>query len=494
MLEKIKELLKDTSIYGVTSIASQLIGFFLLPLYTSYLSPKDYGILAMVSIISSLFTSIGNLGLKSATMRFISRAKTKSEEWSYYVTIYFTSLTFSCFLFALCAFFSSQLSLLFMDDTGLYSLVLVALTSAWVSTLSMIPSSFLRIKRKVVTASIGGILNLVVTIVSTILMVVACKMGVIGAVLGPLVGGIFQKLYFLYHVPLKNITLFDYSKLQESLKYSLPYVPHYLLGVGLAMFGQFIVKEILSIEQAGLYNIAWRFCLPLVFIVEAFNKSWGPYQFEIYENDPNAKQTYRTFFSLYVAGTCILFFGISFFGEYVLRFVVQENFHEAAAIIPYLALIPLAKGIYLMLSTATYYASSPKYLPLISFAGVVALVILAYWLTPILGANGAALATGIGWLAMALCAHIYAQRIYFIPYDWNIVSPIWIIIIVFILFNLQSNWLDSTSLIFRSFILLLILLVTVTLFFKSQTEKARVKKIFGPLKDKILTKKTTLQD
>ena len=75
MLKKIKELLKDVGVYGITSIASQFIGFLLLPLYTSYLSPTDYGILAMVGIVKSLFITLGNLGLKSAVMRFVSKSK-----------------------------------------------------------------------------------------------------------------------------------------------------------------------------------------------------------------------------------------------------------------------------------------------------------------------------------------------------------------------------------------------------------------------------------
>ena len=80
----------------------------------------------------------------------------------------------------------------------------------------------------------------------------------------------YKKSTSYTNVSVPNLRLFDRRRLREALLYSYPYIPHYLFGVVLTMFGQFMIKEMLSIEAAGLYNIAYRFSLPLVFIVDAF--------------------------------------------------------------------------------------------------------------------------------------------------------------------------------------------------------------------------------
>jgi O-antigen/teichoic acid export membrane protein len=43
LFQKLKELLKDTVTYGATGVLEALLAFFLLPLYTRYFRPEDYG-------------------------------------------------------------------------------------------------------------------------------------------------------------------------------------------------------------------------------------------------------------------------------------------------------------------------------------------------------------------------------------------------------------------------------------------------------------------
>ena len=64
MFRRLKDLSADTILYGLSSASAQLIGFLLLPLYTKYLTPEDYGILAMLTIVTALFVPLFGVGLK----------------------------------------------------------------------------------------------------------------------------------------------------------------------------------------------------------------------------------------------------------------------------------------------------------------------------------------------------------------------------------------------------------------------------------------------
>ena len=83
MKNKILEILKDSSIYGVSKILGQVVTFFLIPLYTSYLSPEDYGILSIVGVMSVSLGLFMNFGLDSATYRYAAMAKNEEEKNKY---------------------------------------------------------------------------------------------------------------------------------------------------------------------------------------------------------------------------------------------------------------------------------------------------------------------------------------------------------------------------------------------------------------------------
>ena len=48
MFDKLKELTKDTAIYGISTMIGRFLNFILVPLYTNIFSPADYGIIQLI--------------------------------------------------------------------------------------------------------------------------------------------------------------------------------------------------------------------------------------------------------------------------------------------------------------------------------------------------------------------------------------------------------------------------------------------------------------
>ena len=67
---QIPKILQNSAIYTVIMVLQKGISFFLMPLYTAFLSPSDYGILGVVSSVSSLMAVFITLGLEAAAARF----------------------------------------------------------------------------------------------------------------------------------------------------------------------------------------------------------------------------------------------------------------------------------------------------------------------------------------------------------------------------------------------------------------------------------------
>lgn len=71
MNKKYNELIKNTGIFTISSFSSRLLSFFLVPLYTSILSPNDYGIFDLANVSIALLIPILSLNIVDAVMRFL---------------------------------------------------------------------------------------------------------------------------------------------------------------------------------------------------------------------------------------------------------------------------------------------------------------------------------------------------------------------------------------------------------------------------------------
>jgi O-antigen/teichoic acid export membrane protein len=70
MFDIVKNLTKHSLIYGLSGILSRSIGFLLIPLYTHYLTPADYGTLELLDLTSYIIGMLAAMGISNSVMRF----------------------------------------------------------------------------------------------------------------------------------------------------------------------------------------------------------------------------------------------------------------------------------------------------------------------------------------------------------------------------------------------------------------------------------------
>ncbi len=263
-----------------------------------------------------------------------------------------------------------------------------------------------------------NIAQLLFTTIPTIYFVVFMELGVLGVVLGTLIGEVFSAVA-AFVCTLGSFRLrVNLPTWREMLSYGLPFVPHHVQAVALALFGQYMVREMLGLEEAGLFHTASRFATPLAFVVTAVQNSWVAYKFQIHAEDDDPKAFFRSTFTYYVAGITYLWVGVALWGPEMVRLMTTEGFHPAALLVWAVSLVPLAQGIYFMSGTGMELSDNTRPLPLISLAGLVTVVGGAFLLIPWIGALGAALATALGWVVMSFVMFFFARRRFAIEYDW----------------------------------------------------------------------------
>ena len=75
MFDRIKSLFRNLVIYGMGDVATSLVSLLLLPVYTRFLSPSDYGVIAMLLTVEAVAKVVFRWGVDTAFMRLYLRLR-----------------------------------------------------------------------------------------------------------------------------------------------------------------------------------------------------------------------------------------------------------------------------------------------------------------------------------------------------------------------------------------------------------------------------------
>ena len=422
MLKKLLSLLSDALVYGSSTILAQLINFLLLPLYTQYLTPQDYGVVAMLAIVSLVYVPIANLGMSNAIFRRFNLVKDEAERLQVLgvglVTVVGATLIFG----AICLAASRPLGIALMGERGFGHLVAITVVYAMLESVTAIPMAALRADRRVKAVAVASLGKLLVMILVTVLLVAVVQLGVLGVVLGNLIGGAVGLALFVAFTHRQMRPAFDRALWRAMLKYGAPFVPHQIQAVGLVMVGQYIVRRDLGLHDAGLFNIALKFALPLAFVIDAVQKAWVPFKFQIHGREENPAAFFRTAITYYTVAMAYLWVGVAAWGPELLRLMTEAQFHTATLLVAAVATISMCRGMRFMLTTGMEFNDDMRAVPVITFVGLAVVIAGCLLLVPLWGASGAAMGTAAGWCVMAALGYMVAQRKYRVVYQWPIVA------------------------------------------------------------------------
>ena len=131
-MSKGKELLKNTAIVSIGKICTQLITFFLLPVYTAVLSNEEYGVVDLLNTLTSLMLPIATLQIEQGIFRYLVDCREDKEKQTTLITtiLRFTIIqTIICILIFLCIspFIHNQYKYYLMANLlmGIFSTILL---------------------------------------------------------------------------------------------------------------------------------------------------------------------------------------------------------------------------------------------------------------------------------------------------------------------------------------------------------------------------------
>ena len=480
----IKQLAKETAIYGISSILVRLLPFAVLtPYFTEIFKEGEYG------IITDMYTNIAFLvvlftyRMETTFFRFGSRESDFENTFS--TTAW--SLIFSTgFWLALFWLFLPNFTQAILKSTDYQDLVMLMLCIVGSDALTAIPFARLRLKKRPIRFAAIKSLNVIVNIISVFFFLEACPFLIeqgwsqlefiydtnnrISYVLwANLIASLFTLLVFL---PMygKLKWQFDWNLWGRMIKYTAPLVVVGVAGVVNQLSGNTFIKELASNDYSfnfqceGIYGAVTKIAIFMTLYTQAFNYAAEPFFFNN-ANRSDAKQQYADIAKLFTIIGCIVFLGIWAYID-ILKYFIDDKFHVGLPAVPILLLAFLCLGLYYNFSIWYKLTDQTKYGGYIAVGGSIITIALNF----ILIANPSipcyispAIAALACYIFMATAAYYIGQQKYPIPYNIKSIGFYLLLAVTFFgasyFLKMNTSWPFSILMLFNSAWLLLFVFI-----------------------------------
>ena len=422
MFEKIKQLSKDSAIYGLGDVAVSLVNFLLLPLYVQYLTGWDYGILALLGAVEVVTKIVARWGLDGSFMRFFYDCDSEGERQRLASTIFFFLLGANGVLFLAAMAFAPWLAAVLIAPDRTLALRLVLLNT-FVMSFTFLPFHVLRIEKRSVEFSLLTLARSIATVVLRLVLIVGFGQGVLGVVIADVVvTAVLMAVLARRFAPLIRPT-FSRETLRESLRFGLPRLPHAAAQQAIAVGDKVILQLFRPLGDVGVYAMGVSFGLTLKLFLSAFESAWAPFYYAT-AREPNAASVFRTVATYGVAVLVFLTATLSAVARDLLDVMTKGVFVAAAPIVAWTAIGVLLQGVYLLTSIGLNLTKQTQYYPVGTIAAALANVALNFALIPRYGLLGAAWANVAAYAVQAAVAYRFSQRFYRIDYEYGRIARV----------------------------------------------------------------------
>lgn len=460
---KTRGLTANAGVYVIGSVLQKTLVFFMIPLYTRFLTPADYGITGVALSVGSVLSVVLGLGISSSVVRHYYDHKDSPEHLRNYIS--------TIFMFLLLAAGGLTLVLSFAGGT-IWRLIMggghvpfspyiqIVLWDSFGSVVSQVPLALYRTQQNARAFIRGQIGETLLTLLLTILFVVVGGLGAMGVLLGSMVASLLTAMA-LSALLIRRWFRFDWNweYVGSSLAFGLPLVPHALSTWIMTSMDRLLLEPRVALTELGLYTLGYQIGQVMAILVTAFNFAWAPYYYNLIKNDPNATRRIRQVSEIYLGvmgGVCLI--GVLFSPE-LLGIMAPQRYQLAARYVPLVLFSYLFNGYYYFASMPLFYYKKVHIIPVATVSSALLNILLNLWWIPVAGALGSAWATLVVYVCVAVVAYFLGRRWQKINYPLRRFAIANLLICLGVLLTTYPWILDSSRLMLIKMALLAVFLL-----------------------------------
>ena len=409
-------LLADSWIYLTSNILNAALPFFLLPILTRYLSPAEYGVIAMFQVTLSVVGVFVGLSVHGAASRQYYEREAGVDMGGYISSCLQILLGSTCVLLLIIYGLKSYLSQLIGIPEQWILMAVVVSGATFVIQLRL---GQWQVRKLSVRYGAFQISQSVLNMSLSLWLVVVMSYGAEGRLWGLAVSILFFGLMAFIYLYRSNLLKFSWrlDYIKHAISFGIPLIPHMAGAVMLMMLDRFMITHYLGLEQTGIFMVAVQLAFIMGIVADAINKAYVPWLFErlkLEDENVNKKIVVGTY--AYFAVALLLAGAITLVAPWIVSWLVGRQYSEAASVLGWLALGQAFHGMYLMVTNYIFFSQRTGGLSIVTlFSGALHLLIV-YLLVTRLGIEGVAIAYTISMIVRFILVWIVAQQLHSMPW------------------------------------------------------------------------------
>lgn len=455
-VSRIKKLFSDSVVYGLSSVVARFINYLLVPFYTMYFNPAEYGIVGLVYAAIMFLGVLYSFGMESAYIRYAKGSGTDDKK--VFVTLQLSLLGVATAL-GLLLYFAAKpllLPLMSLDFEGGAQLFVLMLSILWLDSLTIVPYAHLRIVRQSWVYAIIKLVNVIINVSLNLYLVIVLGWGIEAIFISNIIASGAAVVMLMIACRTMYAGKPEFAILKTALIFGLPYVPN---GIGFAInevIDRFFLVRMdeatieaiyghpyTADEITGIYNACYKIAVFMLLGVQMFRLAWQPF-FMRYAEAKDSSALFGSVFFYFNLACGAIFLTVAIFAEEIVALqvpflggtLIDSRFWSGLEIVPYLLLAYWFQGWFINFSAGIFIKDQTLKFPRITLYGAAITLAGNIILVPLFGMVGSAIATLLCYGFMSLLAYFYAQKYY--PVKYPLKSVILMMISSVIVVNLTG--------------------------------------------------------
>lgn len=439
MSSPVRKMFSHSAVYTLGFVINRLLPFLLLPVYTKYFLPEEFGYFSLVYSFW-FFTAVFYLyGMESSFQKIYIESDTERRKKVYGTSMMMIAV--SSFVFSLVVYlFAEPISILLLKKEGFTHLIKLVAIILFIDALSRFPMILLNSLELTKAYTIINLFGIILNFAANIIFIVYLNLGIISILYAFVISfAVVFIISFIY--TLKYFSFgFDKTLTKELFAVGKTFLLFGIFLVTVDLSDRFFLMYLKSESEVGIYSACYRIGMVMNLIITGFRVAWIPFFMNMKDKE-DSHHVYGRVLSYFCFGSFALFLVVCSFINEVVNIklfgfkLLEERYMSGLVIVPFILAAYFFLGFYTNINIQSYLKNKIGYLNISTGIAAGVNIILNLVLIKYFSFTGAAIATMISYFVMCVVIYFLTKNISEIKYDWKLISRGFALVVVCYVIN-----------------------------------------------------------